>query len=1185
MRLKQVEIHGFKSFADRTVIAFLPGITAIVGPNGSGKSNIADSLRWVMGEQNIRNLRGTKLEDVIFSGSESRKPLGMAEVTLVLDNSDGTLPLDFNEVAVTRRIYRSGEAEFLINRTPVRLKDIQELFYDTGLGKESYSIIGQGKIDSILSLRPEERRMVFEEAAGIMKYKNKKATAVRKLAETENNLLRVQDILEELKSQIGPLARQAEQARLYRQIQKELEKLEINYSHTQLCSMQSELANLAGEEEKLRQELDNLKKEEADLEKETEELKNRISVLEEEKNTTQNQLLECSTEKERALSELNLLAERCRFQKERLLELETFLAEQEKKLRALAEKKNHLSLQVTTGDEEKTRLSLAVQEGEELLAWQEAQIKEIRRRLEEKKDDLSRVLNELSTLKQEINGIEVHNDFRREKIAEHHEHLQELEDDLTGNTAESSALQKRIEEAEENLRRMEEEEKNLRSALEKSRAYLKQQAEKNQELREKIRAVESRIILFSEMEREHHGYHQGVKELLKAKKEPFYQEIHGVVADLIKVEKGYELAVEVALGGALQYMVINNDQAARAAIDYLKKNALGRVTFLPLNLIEARADRFQGLEDLFAQYNCRPAASVLRFDRLYQAIIFHLLGGTVIAPDLKTAVEVAKKTNKRYRLVTLDGEVVSPGGAMTGGKFKQQPIGLLSRKRTLADLNAEKRDLLAFMNRGLDEEKKWQEKITGLETALEEKKNRGQEVMLQINSLRRDLEALTQARGKILEQQEQAKMAVARLEREIAAQTAVLGEKIERRNRLTEEIERINREIKDLEARESQLTSNRESRLKDHSELAARLAGLQQEWAGKKESLQELEESYRELAVACEEKKEELSRIRDEIAHGETEKTILKRKAQKTLEVQAVLTEKLAGIKNRRQQAGAELAGKEEKLRGLNQRRGELTSLLHRVELETNKILMKQENLTAQLLEEYGENWRAKVEADWLPEPGCRQAIARLKKQLKEMEPVNLQAIEDYEKMAERVNFLTRQYEDLTAARVNLERVIKEIEKTICTRFVDTFHRVRKEFIALFEELFSGGRADLKLLEPENPLESGIEILAQPPGKRLQILSLLSGGERAMTAIALLFAVLRVKPSPFCILDEIDATLDNVNLRRFVELLKLFSKDIQFIMITHRRDTMEVAEALYGVTMEEKGVSKLISLEMKRRAV
>lgn len=330
MRLKQVEIHGFKSFADRTVIAFLPGITAIVGPNGSGKSNIADSLRWVMGEQNIRNLRGTKLEDVIFSGSESRKPLGMAEVTLVLDNSDGTLPLDFNEVAVTRRIYRSGEAEFLINRTPVRLKDIQELFYDTGLGKESYSIIGQGKIDSILSLRPEERRMVFEEAAGIMKYKNKKATAVRKLAETENNLLRVQDILEELKSQIGPLARQAEQARLYRQIQKELEKLEINYSHTQLCSMQSELANLAGEEEKLRQELDNLKKEEADLEKETEELKNRISVLEEEKNTTQNQLLECSTEKERALSELNLLAERCRFQKERLLELETFLAEQEK---------------------------------------------------------------------------------------------------------------------------------------------------------------------------------------------------------------------------------------------------------------------------------------------------------------------------------------------------------------------------------------------------------------------------------------------------------------------------------------------------------------------------------------------------------------------------------------------------------------------------------------------------------------------------------------------------------------------------------------------------------------------------------------------------------------------------------------------------------------------------------------
>lgn len=1184
MHLKQVEIHGFKSFADRTALAFLPGITAIVGPNGSGKSNIADSLRWVMGEHNIRNLRGAKLDDIIFSGSESRKPLGMAEVTLVLENSDGALPLDFAEVAVTRRIYRSGESEFSINRAPVRLKDIQELFFDTGLGKESYSVIGQGKIDSILSLRPEERRMVFEEAAGIMKYKNKKSTAVRKLVETENNLLRVQDILDELNNQIGPLAQQAEEARTYLQVREELETLEINYSHKQLGKMQLELETLAVEEQELNRGLDNLKEEEKNLENETGELKNRLNQLDEEKNTTQGRLLERSTEKERALSELHLLAERHRFQKERLTELETLLAEQEKKLRTIAEKKNDLSGQVTAGDEEKNRLLQAVKNGEEQLIRQESQIKEVRGRLEEKKDHLSRVLKNLSSIEQEINGIEVHNEFRREKTAEHQENLQDLDAELVENEQKSSLLQAKIDEVQKNLQKMEEEGKNLRSELEKNRSYLKQQAEKNQEFRDKIRAVESRITVLSEMEREHHGYHQGVKSLLKAKKESFYRGIHGVVADLIKVEKGYELALEVALGSAMQFVVINNDKAARAAIEYLKRYSLGRVTFLPLNLIDSRADRFQGLEGLFAQYDCRPATSVLRFDRSYQAVVFHLLGGTIIAPDVKTAVLVAENTKKRHRLVTPGGEVVSPGGAITGGKFKQRQAGLLARKRTLAELNAEKRDLLVFMNRGLAEEEKLQEKTTQIAAALEDIKNRRQEIMLQMNSQRKDGEALAKARRKIQEQQEQVNTAIAKLEEEISVQTAEAGEKTALRNQLEEEVEKANREIKNLEDRENNLVGNRETWLKDHSELAARLAGIQQEWAGKKESLHELEESFRELAAAHEGKKREFSRIRDEIARQDTEKSLLETKAQKNDETRETLEEKLTRIKNNRQDAGAELARKEEKLRELNQRRVEMTAKAHRVELQTNRIRLQQENLRSQLLEIYGENWAAKAEEEWRPAPGAKQAVGRLKKQLKEMEPVNLQAIEDHEKMAERVNFLTRQYDDLTAARSTLEQVIKEIEKTIRTRFVDTFHQVRKEFIDLFEQLFSGGRADLKLLEPENPLESGIEILAQPPGKRLQILSLLSGGERAMTAIALLFAVLRVKPSPFCILDEIDATLDHVNVKRFVELLKLFSREIQFIMITHRRDTMEVAEALYGVTMEEKGVSKLISLEMKRRA-
>jgi chromosome segregation protein len=1160
LRLKQLEIHGFKSFADRTNLTFLPGVTAIVGPNGSGKSNIADALRWVMGEHNVRNLRGVKLEDIIFSGSESRKPLGMAEVTLSLDNSDGYLPLDFAEIAVSRRIYRSGETEFLINRTPVRLKDIQDLFSDTGLGKESYSIIGQGKIDAILSLRPEERRMIFEEAAGITKYKNQKATALRKLVETENNLLRVQDVLEELKSQAEPLAVQAEAARLYLRVSEELATLEINHARQELERIRLELEDLAVKEEEATGVMSGLDEKEGDLEQRIVELKSLLAKLEGEKNNTQDLLLAHGAEKERAMGKLHLLAERRRFHQEKLEELTNLLQEQERKLSQLEERKATLAVQVESGDEEKARINQAVKDKEEELRCQEERILETRRRLEEKKTRLSRLLQDLTRFKQEINTIEVHNGFRREKIEEYQESLENLVAELADYTEKKTLIQAKIIDAQQKKAALEEEEKNLRAEQAKTQNYLETQARKNQEVREKIRAIESKITILAEMERERQGYNQGVKSLLQATKEPFHREIQGVVADLIKVEKGYELALEVALGRALQFLVVNTEAAARNAIDYLKRYSLGRVTFLPLDLVDPGADRLEAFTGLLRQHNCQPATAVIRHDPAYQTVFKHLLGTVIIAPEMKTAVQIAEKTGKRFRIVTLEGEVIAPGGAITGGKFRQQPAGLLTRKRELAELAAEKKDLLAFLNRGLTEEKKLQEKMATVTAGLEEKTGLRQEIILQTNILQNEGETLDKTCAQMREEQARIEKAVSGLTEEISTQANAVKEKEIVLKRLEEDIDRENSELKELEETEKSLLGDKETGLKDYSELTARLAGIQQEWAGKNENLLELANSIRELAAAREEKGQELARIEGELIKEDQEQASLEVKTKQ------------------------ELAQKEEDLRALGKRRGEITASSHRFELQLNKLRLQEENLRGYLLERYGEDWTCRVQEDWSEPPGVKRRISGLKKEIKEMGPVNLQAIEDYEKLTERIVFLANQHEDLTVARTKLEQVIEEIEKKIKVQFLETFNLVRTAFINLFAELFSGGRADLKLLDPDDPLESGIEILAQPPGKRLQILSLLSGGERAMIAVALLFAVLRVKPAPFCILDEIDATLDHTNIKRFVELLKLFSKEIQFIMITHRRDTMEVAEALYGVTMEEKGVSKLISLELKEEA-
>ncbi|HEY8391852.1 MAG TPA: chromosome segregation protein SMC [Capillibacterium sp.] len=1184
MHLKRLEIHGFKSFADRISLVFKPGITAIVGPNGSGKSNIADSLRWVMGESNLRNLRGTKFEDVIFSGSDDRKPLGMADVTLVLDNSDQTLPLDYAEVAVTRRIYRSGESEFLINRTPVRLKDIQELFFDTGLGKEAYSVISQGKIDAILSVRPEDRRSVFEEAAGIMRYKVKKNLTLKKLGETENNILRIQDLLEELRSQLDPLAAQAEKAGLYLEIRKGLKAIEINHAYQEISEIDRRLGELAAAEEEKQQRLAALKAEEEKLARETADVKQQASGLEKEIQTRQKLLMDGMARRERAAGELNLFAERKRSLESRQQELTGLVTTQREKIAALAEKQTQLQQSAAGIEAEKEKLTAEVKRVEEAIAEKERQIQKVRAEMTAKKGLYTEKLEANSRLKQQISEEGAQKGFRQEREAELRAELDMICQELAEMEGQKQALQAKLEELRQAAETEKAEERRLAGELERKRAYLAQQSQKNQELRERLRGLESKITVLSEMERSHQGYFHGVKALLEAKQEPFHREIHGVLADLIRPEPGYELALEVALGSALQNLVISHHRWAGQAITYLKEHRLGRATFLPLNLIEEKPDRFHEWKTLLAQYNSKPAAEAVSYDGQYRAIISYLLNGTLVAPDLKTAVELTEKTGKRFRVVTLEGEVIAPGGAITGGNLEHRQAGLLSRKGEIRRLTEEKQDLLAFLQRGLTEENKLQAELQTLSRLYEEKRSAGQEIAFRQNSTLKDLEALAGSYQKACQQKALLEQALSKIEEELSSKDLTVSQLQERQRLFEAELGSIAEEIETLEQREGVLIQEREQSLRQLSVLSSRLAGIEQEWAGKQENLEEYAATIGELRTETIRREKELTQLQEELAALEGERKQLESELAQAAEQLAKEETDLERMRAAWQEMLEKVNRMEIGWREQQKEESELLTDLHRLELQLNRLKMNRDNLTANLTEAYGEDWAREVQPDYVFPSHPRQEILRLKTQLKALEPVNLQAIEEYRNLKERVDFLSRQLADLTEARESLTKVIAEIEKTIKKRFVTTFEQIRKEFVTLFEQLFSGGKADLQLIDPEQPLESGIEILAQPPGKRLQSLSLLSGGERAMTAIALLFAIFRVKPSPFCILDEIDATLDETNIKRFTELLKLFSKDLQFIVITHRRGTMEVADVLYGVTMEEKGISKLISLELKKQA-
>lgn len=1178
--LKRLEIQGFKSFADKTRLEFKPGIILVVGPNGSGKSNITDAIRWVLGEQSIKSLRGDKMEDVIFAGSEQRRSLGMAEVSLTIDNSSGFFPLEYNEITVTRRIYRSGESDFLINRVPCRLKDIHELFMDTGIGREGFSIIGQGKIDEVLSVRPEARRSLLEEAAGIVKYRYKKRDAVKKLEEMENSLVRLNDIIGELTAQEGPLAEQAEKAKEYKSKKTELDSLEIGL--------------IVEENEKCRSKLEKVKENLRELELELEEV---IAHYHQVQSSEEEYKLELQKKDEELVSyqekiyQENLLLGKNESEKrlirERLANLNIQAEQLVKDREQLWREKELLEQELVQHRSQEGALLQELAEGEAKLHSYEALLAEDnkqelmeRNKLEELKNNHFELLQEEAQIHNGISGLKQ----RIESLQKQKEQFSTREDQIKNEISQVleklSSLEK---EADHNALMLMDLEKELVSKDKQflqEREQLQKLQQKNLTLKEEINHLRSRHQLLLEMEKEGQGYGHAVREILQLQAKKQIEGIIGTVAQIIQVPAEYATAVEVVLGGALQHIVTENEKVAQQAIAWLKQQKLGRVTFLPLDTVKGtgKSGTIPTGKGVIGRLS-----DLVEYEDRYKGIMEFLLGRTWLVQDLAVAVEKGKETGFRWRLVTLDGETVNPGGSLTGGSAKVNNSSILGRKRNIEILAQKVEKLETIYADG-------QKRETELAANVQETYRQWEEVKEKIQALRLREVEVSSVLDRWRADKGRRELEIENLKLEIdeaGNETEQLFQSVERyeqeklavQEKITLCLAEIEKLQQSLEKWQLEKLQKNEALTQLRIEAATGAAKL----AAYRKEEQYYLERLSQLAQAEQEKQKESENIKQK----EVELT------QASVKVEEQIAQSLCLLQDLEGQLQEMRQGKEnvkELISELSQEVKKYSSLLrekeekqHHWQLQQSKLETTWEAGVRRLQEQYNLTIEEALTRGKLL--GNRQKtlerITWLKLEIDKLGEVNLGAIEEYSRLKERLDFLNVQVNDMLEAKKRLELVIKEMDQIMARRFKETYGLVNEAFKEIFIRLFGGGKAELVLSEPENLLETGVEIIAQPPGKKTENLSLLSGGERALTAISLLMAMLKVRPSPFCVLDEIESHLDEANVQRFTELLRSFAKDRQFIVISHRKATMEAAHVLYGVTMEETGVSRLISVKLE----
>ncbi len=1182
MHLKSVEIHGFKSFADKIYLDFNPGITAIVGPNGSGKSNISDAIRWVMGEQSARSLRGSRMEDVIFAGTEVRKPQGFAEVSLTLDNSEKALPVDFEEVEITRRVYRSGEGEYFINRAACRLKDIHELFMDTGIGREGYSIIGQGKIDEILSNKSEDRRRIFEEAAGITKYKYRKNEAEKKLEKTNENLTRVNDIMSELSGQLEPLRIQSEKARKYLNLRDELKVIDVNVAVASILRYREELKETEARIEALANSIDLMQQDIDSKEQLTQELYEKIDLFEEqmeECRRNQMQAADQSAEENNKISLAYASIEHCR---ENIARITDEIGKNERGLVQLDELiKNYES----TYEELRKEREVLLQN----IAEAEAEFEKVNSVFEGNNENIEKLRNEIIEKSSEINSLRSKASNYNILVENFERERKNIQDELERHNQEHERIAANNSVIEKGLIKLTEEFESLKELSQQTELQVKECQESLDTINEKKNTLladlsrkMSRKGVLEDMENDYEGYSRTVKAVMTAHSDGPLKNarIYGPVTKLISTEKKYVLAIEVALNNVNQNIVTENEQDAKAAINYLKSGKLGRATFMPVSTVKARNTDYQGAEKMKGFIAL--AQDIVTYDSKYSGIVGSVLGGTVVVDNIDNAIAMAAKCGHKFKIVTLEGEVMQPGGAMSGGSSGRNS-GFLSRAAEIETLSIEIDDINKKLKDIDSEKEKSSAKLQDLaqkaeesRKALSEKSEEYIRAKADSDHSRTYLEAAEERLAQLLQESET-----------IEKRTAEIAADIKLCENTAQELEECVAKLRrDADSKQSE-SEEFSQKVKTVQDLLINLRieenANQKDIDVQEERLAAVRSERKEILDGNIEKTEAIKALNSRIDEINAEIIADKEKLEKLGVHAKNLETQLAELGEARKDADQKSKEQQEQVKLLREKLFNLGQQKAKVEGVKSKYEGDLDGLFEYLWNEYELTFSDARELRTEEVFDLKEAterIAELKSKIKALGNINIDAIEEYKMVKERFDFLTEQTVDLEKAKGELEKIIEEMMTIMKKQFSEQFAIISKNFNNVFRELFGGGQAQLELVDPEDIMETGVEIVAQPPGKKLQSLTLLSGGERAFTAIALLFAILKVRPTPFCILDEIEAALDDINVYRYADYLKKYSQKSQFIVVTHRRGTMEAANILYGVTMQEKGISKLLSLNI-----
>lgn len=1172
MYLKRLELKGFKSFPNKTDIIFKEGVTAIVGPNGSGKSNVSDAVRWVLGEQSIKSLRGEKLEDVIFAGADKQKPMNFCEVALTIDNSDNKLNVDYSEVTIKRRAYRNGESQFYLNNKSCRLKDIKEILLDTGIGKDGYSIIEQGKVDEILSNNPVNRRKVFDEACGISKYRYKKNESERNLKNTKENLARINDIYVEIENQIKPLYNQQVKARKYLDLSEQLKKIEVNNYIREIQKIENQLKEINSQYEALIKELDNTDKSKIDFEESSKEINTQIEEVDKSIEKASEYINSIKSVIDKKDYEINLLnqsrensSKKIQRNIEELEKINKSSKENKENLGKLYKEKENNEKNI---NELKSQLNIFIEKNE----INKNKIGTLNEKIETLKDDIIELLNEkqdvsnkLTTLNANKDNIDQRNESIESEIKEINDKvkekevlLEDLKEKINNKKEKLNDFKEKINNYYERLNSLKEENHNLSNKIQNNNYSLKEYT--------------SKLNVYIDMENHYEGFNRGVKEVLKNKN---LKGIYGALGQVVTVEGKYEKAIEAALGAYMQNIITADENSAKAAINYLKHNKIGRVTFLPINIIKSK--KINNIQSKTPFIGI--ASDLISYDEKYRDILENILGRTIVIDNIDQGIKFARETGHKYKVVTLDGDILNPGGSLTGGSLKTSG-NILSRKRLINEFNEK-------INNTKAENIALEEKVLSIEKELVDCKENIKQYEEEVKVLDKKLIFNNSSYSRYEEEVNSLKSSMKKLETEKENLGSNLNYTMEKKSILEnqikdidnnhaenkETIENLNKELN----KENEIYENEKSKFdsinlqltKDKEILKSQNADIERIKAY-------LNELSNKISLIDKENKDEESEIKEI-----DEKIIIENREKENLKTQ--LNDNNKNLENKkiaRENLKQKLDENNVKLKDIDKQFMELKESIFKVESRIEKLESNKEANNFKLFEDYNLTYLQAIELRDDEIEINKKILDTLKKDIKSLGNVNVDSIEEYKEIKERYDFYSEQKEDLQKSIEAIEEIIKDLEEHMKIQFKEEFAKINENFKYVYNRLFGGGEGNLTILDQANILESDIEITAKPPGKKMKNLSLLSGGEKALTAISILFAILLAKPTPFCILDEIEAPLDDSNIARFGTFLKELTSKTQFIAVTHRRGTMEAADYIYGVTMEQRAISKVIALSL-----